>query len=114
MRKRTTLPVVVVALALLGAAVAQSRPSDVEAISFSRDVLPLLSDRCFPCHGPDAGARKAGLRLDRESDAVEGADGVIVRHRSAASELYRRIRSTDPADWFLTPSWHRTPVPPEG
>src|SRR5262245_60985286 len=40
-----------------------SRPS----ISFGRDILPILSDKCFQCHGPDAKARKGKLRLDTEA-----------------------------------------------
>ncbi|MCA9218607.1 MAG: hypothetical protein KDB27_36310, partial [Planctomycetales bacterium] len=35
-----------------------------DAIRFSRDVLPILADRCFHCHGPDANRREADLRLD--------------------------------------------------
>ena len=44
--------------------------------TFSRDVLPLLSDRCFHCHGPDESNREAGLRLDRQHEAT--ASGAIV------------------------------------
>ena len=40
------------------------------AIDFSREILPLLSDRCFACHGPDEKARKAGLRLDQPEGAL--------------------------------------------
>src|SRR5436190_15088415 len=35
-----------------------------EKLQFNRDIRPLLSDRCFKCHGPDKAARKASLRLD--------------------------------------------------
>ena len=48
-------------------------------IDFNRDIRPLLSDRCFACHGPDSHERKAKLRLDR-ADGDDGAyrtyDGV--------------------------------------
>ncbi len=40
-----------------------------ESVTFNEDILPILSDRCFPCHGPDSAARKARLRLDREEEA---------------------------------------------
>lgn len=39
-------------------------------IDFNTHILPILSDRCFPCHGPDEGARKAGLRLDLKDGAL--------------------------------------------
>ena len=41
-----------------------------ERVNFSRDVLPLLSDRCFHCHGPDPKQREADLRLDQREDAL--------------------------------------------
>ncbi|MCB1066054.1 MAG: hypothetical protein KDN20_24440, partial [Verrucomicrobiae bacterium] len=44
-------------------------------VNFSREVLPILSDRCFHCHGPDPGHRKADLRLDLESGATRSLDG---------------------------------------
>jgi len=46
-----------------------SRPRDSHHLSYNRDVRPILAENCFPCHGPDKAARKAGLRLDREEIA---------------------------------------------
>lgn len=66
--------------------------SGVAAPDFSRDVLPILSDTCFKCHGPDANARKAKLRLDVEAEAKKE---VIVPGKSAESEMIARIFSTD-------------------
>ncbi len=64
--------------------------------SFSRDILPILSDNCFQCHGPDAKAREADLRLDHEESALRKEKPVIVRGKSSDSELLKRIHSTDP------------------
>jgi len=68
-----------------------------EPISFNRDVLPILSDKCFHCHGPDSAKRKAGLRFDHEVDAKKKRDGhsAIVDGKPAESELIRRIFSKD-------------------
>ena len=46
-----------------------SRPRNPRHLSYNRDVRPILAESCFPCHGPDKAARKAGLRLDREEIA---------------------------------------------
>ena len=60
--------------AMLMAFVWALSPVDVQGqkVSFSRDVFPILADRCFTCHGPDGEDRKAKLRLDK-MDGVEGA-----------------------------------------
>lgn len=41
------------------------------AVSFNRDIRPIMADTCFRCHGPDASSRMAGLRLDRRDDALK-------------------------------------------
>src|SRR5258706_15987803 len=73
-------------------------------VDFSREVLPILSDNCFQCHGPDSKARKAGLRLDTKEGAFRVRDGIsaIVPKDSAKSELIRRIGSTD-AEFMMPP-----------
>jgi len=61
------------------------------AVSFARDVQPLLARRCVACHGPDQ--QKAGLRLDRKADALRGGDTgrAIVPGTSAESLLVRYV-----------------------
>lgn len=70
-------------------------------IDFNRDIRPILSTRCFTCHGPDPAQRKAGLRLDEReglfSPLKSGALPVVPGDR-LKSTLYQRIRTHDEAD----------------
>ena len=81
-------------------------------VNFNRDIRPLLSDRCFHCHGPDEQDRKAGLRLDRR-DGDEGALNALTPNDVAGSELYKRITSTDPDVVMPPPDAHKKPISPE-
>ncbi len=74
--------------------------ADEPAVDFDRDVRPILSENCFFCHGPDENQRKADLRLDIESDA---ATSLIGPGDPAASELIRRITSSDAAEVMPPP-----------
>lgn len=66
-------------------------------VEYNRDVRPILADKCFRCHGPDSAARQAEMRLDRRQDATVDRNGyrVIEPGKPAASELIRRVTSTD-------------------
>src|SRR5688572_11739230 len=69
-----------------------------EPVRFNRDVRPILAENCFPCHGPDPGARKAALRLDREEHAflpAKSGKPVLVRGSPGESLLVARILSAD-------------------
>ena len=62
-------------------------------VTFNRDVRPILSDRCYVCHGPDPGNRKTALRFDQELSARS----VIVPGKPEESKLYQRITAADNA-----------------
>ena len=65
--------------------------ASAQTVSFNRDVRPILSDRCYTCHGPDSASRKSKLRLDREADSRLA----IVPGEPGKSELIARITSTN-------------------
>jgi hypothetical protein len=69
-------------------------------VDFNHQIRPLLSDRCFTCHGPDENARKAKLRLDLPPPA---GSKLIVPGKSSESELLRRITASDPDDLMPPP-----------
>ena len=76
-------------------------------VSFDRDIRPILSDRCFACHGPDADSREAGLRLDI-ADGAEGAHTFAIEPGSAEdSEVWNRITSDDESEIMPPPNSHK-------
>lgn len=92
---RTCLSCVVILLGLAGLQVhAQPVP---EVIDFNEHIRPILSDRCFFCHGPDDNDRKADLRLDQPDDLFKDRGGyhVIKPGDAEASELYYLITAED-------------------
>lgn len=89
------------------AAVAADAPARVpETIEFNRDVRPILSDKCFLCHGPDAGTRKGKLRLDVREDAL--ARNAFVPGKPAESEILLRIISKEADEVMPPPEAHKT------
>lgn len=94
------------AMAILAAVVAMwgaARPATAAepTINFNRQIRPILSDKCFTCHGPDAEQLQAGLRLDLSEIAHRELDSgmtAIVAGDPDASELVRRIESDDEAE----------------
>lgn len=83
--------------------------SRADAPNFSREILPILSDNCFHCHGQDAKARKGDLRLDAEAEAKRPIDGrfPILAGKSAESELIKRMLRSDPDEVMPPPKSKR-------
>src|SRR5882724_7498904 len=79
---------------------ALARAATPAKLEYNRDVRPILSDKCFRCHGPDSQARKAELRLDQRDSAVAAHDGgkPIIPGQPEKSELVERIETSDPDD----------------
>lgn len=104
-----------VALLFLLCSPAGADDTDLPTISFRRDVLPLLSERCFACHGPDEDAREADLRLDRRADATAPRDGTaaIVPGKPDQSELLHRLAASDPDVVMPPPDSGKKPLTPK-
>jgi len=96
-------------------------PADVQAaydalpkaLDYNVDVKPILSDKCFACHGPDKNKQKAGLRLDiaqfAYADLPEDKGKVAINPGNLyGSELVHRILSTDPKYLMPSPESHHT------
>jgi hypothetical protein len=109
---------------VLGLSALPSRPPETpsavpvkkDLVVFGRDVRPILSDRCFTCHGFDPATRAAGLRLDTRDEAIakqKSGDAAIVPGHPELSELVRRIVSEDPDVSMPPPSSGKKPLSAE-
>ncbi|MCA9044831.1 MAG: DUF1549 domain-containing protein, partial [Planctomycetaceae bacterium] len=83
-----------------------------KSVNFKRDIRPLLSDKCFACHGPNEKSREGGLRLDQRAGAFGTADSeepVIVPGDASKSLLIQRITSDDENE-RMPPPKHGKPL----
>src|SRR5687768_5278612 len=94
--------VILIAAGLL----AQSVPAAEPKISFTRQIKPILANKCFACHGPDEKERKGELRLDVRDEAVPS---VVKPGDGEHSEVVVRI-TTDDADLRMPPKESKKPA----
>ena len=114
-KKITWTIVIICSILLLAVSCFQGKNSDGSSIpktvSYNFHIRPILSDKCFKCHGPDGNKRAAGLRLDIADSAfaplkeTKGAFALIAGDPEN-SELYKRIISTDPEYMMPEPEAH--------
>ncbi len=102
-------PSILLALLLAGSL------SGADTPDFAREILPLLSDNCFACHGPDEGHRKAKLRLDLRDAALAGTKGrpAIVAGDVTRGTLLERLTTSDPDELMPPADAHRQPLKPQ-
>ncbi len=82
--------------------------SDIEQVSYNFHIRPILSDKCFACHGPDANKRESDLRLDTEAGAYaalkEDPNHFVIKPGNLEeSTVYHRITSEDPGELMPPP-----------
>lgn len=96
-------------------ALAEPGAQKAAKVDFRRDVLPVLSSKCFHCHGPDEHAREAKLRLDVRDDALKDRDGIkaIVPGDPKLSEVLVRITSKDEDEVMPPPKKEKGLTPAE-
>ncbi len=110
-------PLVLCCAAALAGAIVAAQPTPpapkaaARTVQFATDIRPILAGKCFTCHGPDAGTRKAGLRLDLPTEAkktLRSGSRAIVPGDVKASELVARIFATDDSERMPPKSSHKT------
>src|SRR5204862_4210377 len=101
-----TVHFVVIAAVVLALGCEQGAVAGDARVSFNGEVRPILSDSCYRCHGPDAGNRKAGLRLDRREDATRALPSgavAVVPGDPNGSDLLARVTADDPTERMPPP-----------
>ncbi len=103
--------------AVLAAGLAAFSPASAvaaEKVIFNRDVRPVLSDKCFHCHGPDEKERKGGLRLDVRDAALKGGDTgpAFVPGKPGEGELLKRVLLPASDEDVMPPVKVHKPVTP--
>ena len=91
-----------------------SRAAEAEPLNFSRDIRPILSAKCFACHGPDSQDRDADYRMDTKEGAFADLGGyhAIIPGDPENSEIIKRVISDD-EDKLMPPPKHKKPITPE-
>ncbi|NRA75518.1 MAG: DUF1549 domain-containing protein, partial [Planctomycetes bacterium] len=92
-----------------------SEKEEAAPVSYNQDIRPILSSKCFACHGPDSAARKAGLRLDNAEGAYRDRDGAaaVIPGDIEKSLLVGKILAEDPDDVMPPPESHKSLDDPE-
>jgi hypothetical protein len=120
--KKYKLSFVLIIIATLVAGITcfvlMNNTKEEKPISYNKDIRPILSDKCFSCHGPDVTKMKAGLRLDKPENALaeltkNKGHFAIVPGSPEKSELIRRIESNDPNVIMPQPESHLAKLTPE-
>lgn len=120
-QKIKLLPVIVLGIfisLLLLSRCATSGKDLTGKLDYNFHIRPILSDKCFACHGPDANKREAGLRLDTEEgaySALKESPGMfaIVPGNKMNSALWHRINSQDPQEMMPPPESNLVLTPEE-
>ena len=94
------------ALSLATSLILAASTLGADTVDYNRDVRPILAANCYACHGPDAGDRKAGLRLDERTaalSALKGGGHAVLPGKSTESAIIARVTATDPGDRMPPP-----------
>jgi hypothetical protein len=106
MPRTTTLPLFALAIffsGILSAAATAANPTP-RPVDFTHDVKPLLAAKCYACHGPDEGKRKAKLRLDEGDAALKK----VIKPGNAGASLFVKRITTDDVTEVMPPTTAKT------